>query len=99
MDENKNNSITLPSGAVAVLKATLTAGDFIDASDTPDGKELSKIQLSKRLMDAVVVSVNGSSENVPNALRSLPLGDYVALSKEVAKLIQGDFTTAKTPLT
>ena len=93
MEENKVNSVTTPSGVVVVLKSYISGGDFIDASDTKDGVELTKIQLAKRLMDAVVVSVNGVTENVPTKLRELPLADYVFLSKEVAKL--ADFTAAK----
>jgi hypothetical protein len=94
MDENKTNTVTTPSGVTVVLKGYISGGDFIDASDTPDGKELTKIQLAKRLMDTVVVSVNGSTDNIPAMLRALPLADYVFLSKEVAKLT--DFTVAKT---
>ena len=51
----------------------------------------------KRLMDLAVVSVNGVTTDVPNALRALPIADYVFLSKEVAKLVEGDFTKAETP--
>jgi hypothetical protein len=88
-----NQSLTTPSGATVELKAVLSAGDFIDASDSP--AELSKVQLSKRLMDVAVVSINGVTIDIPAALRALPIADYVFLSKAVAKLIEGDFTKAK----
>ena len=94
MDENKVNSVTLPSGAVAELKSYISGGDFIDATDTQDGKDLSKMQLAKRLMDVVVVSVDGVTQNIPTVLRALSLADYVFLSKEVAAL--ANFTKAET---
>jgi hypothetical protein len=94
MDENKFNTVALPSGKTAVLKSYISGGDFIDATDTQDGKDLSKIQLAKRLMDVVVVSVEGVTENIPTLLRALPLADYVFISKEVAAL--ANFTKAET---
>jgi len=89
-------TLTTPSGVAVEIKTSLSAGDFIDANDAPNGAELSKIQLSKKLMDVSVVSVNGATTDIPNALRSLPLPDYITLSKEVASLVQGDFTKAET---
>jgi hypothetical protein len=94
MSEIKTKSITTPSGVVIELKDQLTGGDFLDASDSPT--ELSKVQLSKRIMDVVVISVNGATTDIPNALRALPFADYAFVSKEVAKLINPDFTEAKT---
>lgn len=96
MPENKTQAITLPSGTVVEMKTVLTAGDFIDANDTPNGVELTKIQLSKKLMDQSVVSIGGVTTDIPNGLRALALADYTFLSKEVTKLIQGDFTKAET---
>ena len=49
MSETK--SLTTPSGVAVEIKTALSAGDFIDANDAPNGVELSKIQLSKKLMD------------------------------------------------
>ena len=93
MSEIKTKSVTTPSGVPVELKEILSAGDFLDANDSPT--ELTKIQLSKRLVDVAVVSVNGVTADVPNALRALPIADYVFLSKEVAKLVEGNFTQAK----
>jgi hypothetical protein len=93
MSDIKTNTLALPSGATVELKQVLTAGDFLDASDSQ--AELSKVQLSKRLMDVAIVSVNGDTTNVPDALRALPIPDYVFLSKEVSELISPDFQTAK----
>lgn len=95
MSETK--SLTTPTGVAVEIKTALSAGDFIDANDAPNGVELSKIQLSKKLMDVAVVSVAGVTTDIPTALRNLPLPDYIFLSKEVAALVQGDFTKAETP--
>jgi hypothetical protein len=97
MAERKTKTLTLPSGAVVELKEYISAGEFLDATESKDAAEISKNELAKRLVHAAVVSVNGSKENIPAALRELPLPDYLAISKEVAKLTSGDFTEAKNP--
>ena len=91
MSERKTKVLTTPSGASIELKEYISAGEFLDATETKDG-ELSKNELAKRLVNAAVVSVNGSKENVAAALRDLQLPDYLFFSKEVAKLTSGDFT-------
>ena len=95
MAERKVNSVTTPSGAVVELKDYISAGEFLDATDSKDA-EISKNELAKKLMLLAIVSVNGSKENLSDALRELPLPDYLFLSKEVAKLTNADFTQAKT---
>jgi len=96
MSEIKIKSVTLPSGGNAELKESITAGEFLDINDSPNGQELPKKQLAKKVLDIAVVSINGVKEDIPNLLRALSLPDYVFLSKEIAKLIEGDFTSAKT---
>ncbi len=93
MSERKTKSITLPSGAAVELKEYISAGDFLDATEAKD--DIPKAELAKRLVLIAVISVNGSSENVAAAIRELPLADYIAISKEVAKLTNADFTEAK----
>ena len=95
MSEIKIKSVTLPSGATAELKESITAGEFLDINDSPNGQELSKKQLAKKVLDVAVVSINGTQDDVPNLLRELSLPDYIFLSKEIARLIEGDFTSAK----
>jgi hypothetical protein len=95
MAERKTNTVTTPSGAVVVLKEYISAGEFLDINDAKEGAELSKTELSKRLVSIAVVSIDGASEDIPNALRALPLSDYLFLSKEVTKIVSGDFTEAK----
>ena len=94
MAERKTKTITTPSGVTVELKEYISAGEFLDATESKDG-EISKSELAKRLVALAVVSLNGAKENISNALRELPLADYLLLSKEVAKLTNADFTEAK----
>jgi hypothetical protein len=94
MSERKTKTLTAPSGATIELKEYISAGEFLDATESKD--ELSKTELAKRLVQIAVVSVNGSKENIQAALRDLPLSDYLFLIKEVAQLTNADFTPAKT---
>jgi hypothetical protein len=98
MAERKIKSVTTPSGVPVELKEYISAGEFLDATESKDAAEISKSDLAKKLMLLAIVSVNGSKENVADALRELPLPDYLFLSKEVAKLTNADFTEAKTSL-
>jgi phenylpyruvate tautomerase PptA (4-oxalocrotonate tautomerase family) len=93
--DRKNKTLTTPSGIQVELKEYISAGEFLDATETKDGADLSKSELAKRLVQTAIVSLNGSSENVAVALRDLPLPDYIFISKEVAKLTNADFTEAK----
>lgn len=95
MSARKISQLTLPSGAIVELKEYISAGEFLDATEVRDGAELSKSDLAKKILSLAVVSVNGSTENISDALRELPLKDYLVLSKEVAKLTNADFTEAK----
>ena len=93
MSDIPTKIVTTPSGISIELKETLSGGDFLDASDSPT--ELSKVQLSKRIMDVAVVSINGVTTDIPNGQRAIPFVDYTFLVKEVSKLIEQDFTKAK----
>jgi len=93
--DNSTHELTTPSGKKVVMK-DISAGEFLDATDTQDDKELSKREIAKRIMNIAVVSIDGVSEGIEVLLRALPLQDYLHVSKEVTKLITGDFTEAKT---
>ena len=95
MAERTTKTVTTPSGKSVALKEYITAGEFIDLNAAKDAEQISKVELAKRLLDIAVVSIDGNAENVSQALRDLPLPDYTFLSKEVAKLVGGDFTEAK----
>jgi hypothetical protein len=95
MSERKNKTVTTPANHTIELKEYISAGEFLDLNDAKDGIELSRTELSKRLVGAAVVSIDGSAEDIANKLRDLPLGDYLFLSKEVTKIVNGDFTEAK----
>lgn len=96
MSERKTKTLTTPSGVAVELKEYISAGEFLDATESKDDAEIPKSELAKRLVAIAVVSLNGSKENIPESLRELPLADYLFLSKEVAKLTNADFTEAKT---
>jgi hypothetical protein len=96
MSERKNKTVTTPSNHTVELKEYISAGEFLDINDAKEGADLSKSELAKRLVNIAVVSIDGSTEDIPNKLRDLPLGDYLFLSKEVTKIVNGDFTEAKT---
>lgn len=98
MSERTNKTVTTPSNHTVELKEYISAGEFLDINDAKEGAELSKSELAKRLVNAAVVSVDGATEDIPNVLRNLPLADYLFLNKEVAKIVNGDFTEAKTPV-
>jgi hypothetical protein len=95
MAERKLKALTTPSGIAVEMNEYISAGEFLDATETKDGAELPKPELAKRIVQLAVVSINGSKEDIPNALRALPLQDYLFLSKEVAKLTNADCMEAK----
>jgi hypothetical protein len=97
MSERKTKTVTTPSNHVVELNEYITAGEFLDINDAKGGVDVSKSELAKHLVSIAVVSIDGSTEDTVNKLRNLPLGDYLFLSKEVTKIVNGDFTEAKTP--
>lgn len=95
MAERKTKTVTTPSGASVELKEYLTAGEFLDLTEESEKNGLTKTQAARRIVEASVVSVNGSKENTTAALRELTIGDYVFLNKEVADLVNGNFPKEK----
>lgn len=91
-----NNELTLPSGKKAIIKE-INAGEFLDATDSGDDKELPKREIARRIINAAVVSIDGVTESIPNAIRGLSVKDFLELSKEVNKVVSGDFTEPKNP--
>jgi hypothetical protein len=98
MSERKNKTVTTPSNHTVELKEYISAGEFLDINDAKEGTDLSKTELAKRLVNIAIVSIDGVTENISASLRDLPLGDYLFLSKEVTKIVNGDFTEAKIPV-
>jgi hypothetical protein len=95
MAERKTKTVTTPSGATVELKEYLTAGEFLDLNEESEKNGDTKTQAAKRIVEAAVVSIDGSKENIPSALRELSIGDYVFLNKEVADLVNGNFPKEK----
>jgi hypothetical protein len=97
MEERKTQQTTTPHNHVVILKEYISAGDFLDLNEESEKNSLTRTALAKRTLELAIISIDGSSENIPETLRNLPLGDYTFLQKEVKKLIEGDFTEAKSP--
>jgi hypothetical protein len=95
MAERKTKTVTTPSGATVELKEYLTAGEFLDLNEESEKNGDTKTQAAKRIVEAAIVSIDGSKENIPAALRELSIGDYVFLNKEVADLVNGNFPKEK----
>lgn len=91
----KTKQVTLPSGVVIELQEYVTAGEFLDIQEAAEKDNLPKTQVARRLMEVVVVSVNGVKENTSQLLRELPISDYTVLANEMKTLVDGDFTKAK----
>lgn len=97
MSERKTKTVKAPSGLMVELKEYITAGEFLDLNEESEKSGLTKTALARRLSEIAIISIDGSGENIPAKLRDLPLADYTFLQKEIKKLIEGDFTEAKTP--
>jgi hypothetical protein len=97
MSERKNKTVTTPSNHTIELKEYITAGEFLDLNEESEKTGLTKTALAKKLSEIAIVSIDGTPDDIPARLRELPLVDYTFLQKEIKKLIEGDFTEAKTP--
>lgn len=96
MSERKTNNVTTPSGTEVAMREFISAGEFLDLDDAMEnGAELSPKAKAKRLMLLAVVSIAGSTENLSERLRELPVSDYLFLAQEVSKLVKADFIEAK----
>ncbi|HLY40482.1 MAG TPA: hypothetical protein VKR52_04670 [Terracidiphilus sp.] len=97
MSERKTNTVTTPSNHAVELKDYITAGEFLDLNEESEKSGLTKTALAKKILELAVVSIDGAKENIPSAIRELPIADYTFLQQEIKKLIEGNFTVAKNP--
>jgi hypothetical protein len=93
--ERKTKTLTTPSGVSVEMKEFISAGEFLDLNEESEKQSLTKTQLAKRLLEQAIVTLAGSAENIGSRLRELSISDYTFLQNEVKKLIEGDFSTAK----
>jgi hypothetical protein len=60
-------------------------------SGTPRISLLVGLQRNVKLVEAAVVSLDGSTDNIPDRLQDLPAGEYAAILNEVKGLADGNF--------
>lgn len=105
--ERTTHEFTTPLGRKVVLKDYLTAREvnavltelFKSQEVSPDeaGKAQPRISLlvgiqrNIKLIESAVVSLDGSSENLPDRLQDLPASEYTAILNEVKGLADGNF--------
>jgi hypothetical protein len=105
--ERTTHEFTTPQGQKLVLKDYLTAREVNsvlsdlfktqEVSTDQEGKAaphvslLIGIQRNIKLIEAAVVSLEGSSENLAERLQDLPASEYTAILNEVKALADGNF--------
>jgi hypothetical protein len=101
--DRPTKEITTPGGVTVVVKTYLTAREVNDTLKqilgttgvSPDTKiELSAvvgIDRNIKLVEAAVVSLDGSTENIPERLGDLPINDWQFILKEAGLLADGNF--------
>jgi hypothetical protein len=107
MSERETKEITTPGGKKVVVKTYLTAREVnavltelfksqeISADEARDGNPrvslVMGIQRNVKLVEAAVVSLDDSIENMSERLQDLPSSEYAAILKEVKGLAEGNF--------
>jgi len=104
--ERETKEFTTPGGRKLVVKTYLTAREVNNALkaifgsqevSTQDGVTQTKlpmvvgIERNIRLVEAAVVSLEGSTENLAERLQDLPSAEYTAILSEVKGLADGNF--------
>jgi hypothetical protein len=93
--DRTTKEITTPSGHKIVLKDYLTAREMLPILKTgsPTPTQADSIDKALQMIQAAVVSVDGSTENILDTIQDYPMSDYLFITKEVAGLT--DFQTTK----
>lgn len=108
--ERETKSITLPSGKGALLKSYITARERneirnvfmssmkLNVQENQPPQELSgdvMVEAEKKLINSIVVSLDGSSENITERLLDGSVEDYDFVVVEAGKIDKGNFQKAK----
>lgn len=107
MDNRETKEITTPGGLKVAVKTYLTAREVNNAlrqifgsqevTTKPDGSPQTKLSMvvgierNIKLVEAAVVSLEGSAENLADRLQDLPAFEYTAILNEVKTLADGNF--------
>jgi len=91
----ETKELTTPGGHTVVVKGYLTTGEMLPIlkSAIPNPTTADNIDKGLKTIEAAVVSIDNVSDNVLEVLNDLPVGDYMFILQEVAKL--ADFRTTK----
>ena len=96
----ENITFKTAGGVEVVLKAYITgrqAETLTDATgETPEKKNLA---IMHKGMELVVVSINGSTEDILNKVLDLPFADYTEVAEKVAEIALGKKKEVSTPTT
>jgi hypothetical protein len=85
MSDREVKEFTTPKGLKIILKTYLTAREFTPIVDGKDTLKFS--EKNNMLIEAGIVSINGSTENVLQQVLDLPVTEYTAITKELGTLI------------
>lgn len=105
--ERETKEFTTPGGHKLVLKTYLTAREVnnvltelfksqeVTADDVKSGTQrvslIVGIQRNIKLIEAAVISLDASSDNLADRLQDLPAPEYTAILNEVKPLAEGNF--------
>jgi hypothetical protein len=105
--ERETKEFTTPGGHKIVLKTYLTAREVHNVlTDLFKGQDVSTdeaksgasrismvigIQRNIKLVEAAVISLDGSNDNITERLQDLPASEYTAILNEVKPLAEGNF--------
>jgi len=101
MSDRETKEITTPQGRNAIVKAFLT-GREVDAilgdlfKDQQSGEKPTipmtlGIQRNNKLIEAAIVSFDGSTENIFERLQDLPASEKAYILQQVQELAGGNF--------
>lgn len=86
--ERETTEIITPGNHKIVAKTYITAREFLSAIG--DDKK-SAVDKSNDLAVAIIVSIDGVSENVKDLLLDLPLPDYAFILNKIKEISDGTF--------
>lgn len=82
--------IIVPSGKKIVIKSMLSYNDLQCALKIEDNTDR-----QTAILKIAVLSVEGVVEQAYDKICALPIADYIAIAKEVAAIVTGNFPQAK----
>jgi hypothetical protein len=105
--ERTNHEFTTPGGRKVLIKDYLTAREVnsvlseifksqeVSTDEARSGTSkvslLVGIQRNIKLIEAAVISLEGSTENLADRLQDLPASEYTAILNQVKNLADGNF--------